>query len=107
MNYNEFIQETFNSFSEIENPFVDNDPLGSTDIANNSGSFSTPTLDTPIESTVIESQYLIEMGDLINLDIATSTTDSLTGTTIDSLTGTTNSQESLLYVVKDSPTEEL
>lgn len=114
MNYSEFIQETYNSLLVTENPFPGGNPLESTDITNNSGSFSSPILDVPTEMTPTEGESLTEIGDLINSDIFTSTTDLLTETKTDlltetikdSLTGVTNTQESLQSVIKDLSTED-
>ena len=95
MNNNELIQENFNSSLEVENPFVlGTNPFESPDIVNNSGSYSTPVLDSPNEPTnVSETQSLIEVGEEINSDTITSSSDLLTGIT--------NSAEPLLNVASD------
>ncbi len=90
---NDLLQENFNNSLEIESPLIPTNPLETTDITNNSGSFSPPTLDSPIENTFTENQSLIEMGDLVNPDSFTSTSDILTGRA--------SPQEPLLKVAED------
>ncbi|MGF1487106.1 MAG: hypothetical protein ACFBSE_08335, partial [Prochloraceae cyanobacterium] len=81
MNNNELIQENFNSSLEVNNPFSSAvNPLEPPEIVNDTGNFSSPSLDIANEPTATEIESLIEIASPINSDSLTTSEDLLTGT---------------------------